>query len=96
MEDQKPEEYKPVLDLVKEQMEKLDTIMAKFQGLPEVQEKLRSAKSALQENEQEIMSLIDAKSFDEVISFAKELGKTIVVTRGEKGAIAVNGNDNRI
>ena len=44
-------------------------------------------------NEQEIMSLIDAKSFDEVISFAKELGKTIVVTRGEKGAIAVNGND---
>ena len=44
-------------------------------------------------NEQEIMSLIDAKSFDEVVSFAKELGKTIVVTRGEKGAIAVNGND---
>ena len=44
-------------------------------------------------NEHEIMSLIDAKSFDEVVSFAKELGKTIVVTRGEKGAIAVNGND---
>ncbi len=44
-------------------------------------------------NEQEIMSLIDAKSFDEVVSFAKELGKTIIVTRGEKGAIAVNGND---
>ncbi len=44
-------------------------------------------------NEQEIMSLINAKNFDEVVSFAKELGKTIVVTRGEKGAIAVNGKD---
>ena len=64
MEDQKPEDYKPVLDLVKEQMEKLDTIMAKFQGLPEVQEKLRSAKSALQENEQEIMSYYDLTDLD--------------------------------
>jgi len=44
-------------------------------------------------NEQEIMSLINAKNFDEVVSFAKELGKTIVVTRGEKGAIAVNSKD---
>ena len=35
-------------------------------------------------NEQEIMSLIDAKSFDEVINFAKSLGKIIVLTRGEK------------
>ncbi len=41
-------------------------------------------------NEQEIMSLIDAKSFDEVISFSKSLGKTIVLTRGEKGAIAID------
>ena len=64
MEDQKPEEYKPVLDLVKEQMEKLDTIMAKFQQLPDVQEKLRSAKSALQENEQEIMSYYDLTDLD--------------------------------
>ena len=44
-------------------------------------------------NEQEIMSLINAKSFDEVISFAKQLNKLIVVTRGEKGAIAVIGNE---
>ncbi len=44
-------------------------------------------------NEQEIISLINAKSFNEVINFAKELQKTIVVTRGEKGAIAINGND---
>ena len=44
-------------------------------------------------NEQEILSLIDAKSFDDVISFGKELGKIIVVTRGDKGAIAINGNE---
>ncbi len=43
-------------------------------------------------NEQEIMSLIDAKSFDEVIAFSKSLGKTIVLTRGEKGAVAINGD----
>ena len=42
-------------------------------------------------NEQEIMSLIDAKSFDEVINFSKSLGKIIVLTRGEKGAVAING-----
>ena len=44
-------------------------------------------------NEQEIMSLIDAKSFDEVIDFSKSLGKIIVLTRGEKGAVAINGNE---
>ena len=44
-------------------------------------------------NEQEIMSLIDAKNFDEVVSFAKKLGKILVITRGEKGAIAINGNE---
>ena len=43
-------------------------------------------------NEQEMMALIDAKSFDEVISFGKELNKTLVVTRGEKGAISITGN----
>jgi len=40
-------------------------------------------------NEQEIISLIDAKNFDEVISFGKQLGKIIVITRGEKGSIAI-------
>ena len=44
-------------------------------------------------NEQEMMSLIDAKHFTEVIDFSKNLGKLVVVTRGEKGAIAVRGND---
>jgi len=44
-------------------------------------------------NEQEIISLIDAKSFDEVIDFSKSLGKIIVLTRGEKGAVAINGDE---
>ena len=41
-------------------------------------------------NEQEIMSLIDSKNFNEVIEFSKKLKKTIVITRGEKGALAIN------
>ena len=41
-------------------------------------------------NEQEILSLIDSKSFDDAIGFAKNLDKNIVITRGEKGAIAIN------
>ena len=44
-------------------------------------------------NEQEIMSLIDVKKFDDVISFAKETNKLIIITRGEKGAIAINKNE---
>ena len=44
-------------------------------------------------NEQEIMSLIDANSFDDVITFSKSLGKTLVVTRGEKGAMATDGRE---
>ena len=42
-------------------------------------------------NEQEITSLIDAKKFDEVINFSRQLNKLMVVTRGEKGAVAING-----
>ena len=41
-------------------------------------------------NEQEIMSLINTKDFKEVIDFTKILNKNVVITRGEKGAIAVN------
>ncbi len=41
-------------------------------------------------NEQEILSLINAKSFDEAVTFIKNLNKNIVITRGEKGALAVN------
>tara|TARA_B110000238_G_scaffold145916_1_gene157389 strand:- start:121 stop:1050 length:930 start_codon:yes stop_codon:yes gene_type:complete len=44
-------------------------------------------------NEQEIISLIDAKSFDEVVSFGQQLGKLIIITRGEKGSIAINKNE---
>ena len=44
-------------------------------------------------NEQEIMSLIETKNFDDVIKFSKQVGKLIVITRGEKGALAINGND---
>ena len=44
-------------------------------------------------NEQEITSLIEAKNFNEVINFSKQLNKLIIVTRGEKGAIAINGKE---
>jgi sugar/nucleoside kinase (ribokinase family) len=44
-------------------------------------------------NEQEISSLVDAKNFNEVISFSKQLNKLVVVTRGEKGAVAVKGEE---
>jgi len=43
-------------------------------------------------NEQEILSLINAKSFDEVISFGKQLGKLLVITRGKKGSVAIQKN----
>ena len=44
-------------------------------------------------NEQEIKSLINAKNFDEVITFGKKLGKLLVITRGEKGSIAIQNNE---
>ena len=44
-------------------------------------------------NEQEIGSLIEAKNFDEVINFSKQLNKLVIITRGEKGAIAINGDE---
>jgi len=44
-------------------------------------------------NEQEALSLINAKNFDEVISFSKQLGKLIVITRGEKGSIAIKNSE---
>jgi fructokinase len=44
-------------------------------------------------NEQEITSLIEAKNFSEVIDFSKQLNKLVVVTRGEKGAIAIYGKE---
>ena len=44
-------------------------------------------------NEQEITSLINAKNFEEVVTFGKQLGKSLVITRGEKGSIAINSNE---
>ena len=44
-------------------------------------------------NEQEITSLIEAKNFDEVINFSKQLNKLVIITRGERGAVAINGDE---
>jgi len=44
-------------------------------------------------NEQEIKSLIDTDNFDEVIEFGKQLGKILVVTRGQKGSLAIDDNE---
>jgi sugar/nucleoside kinase (ribokinase family) len=44
-------------------------------------------------NEQEIKSLINTNNFDEVITFGKQLGKLLVITRGEKGSIAIKNNE---
>ena len=44
-------------------------------------------------NEGEIMSLIDASDFNEVINFAKEIKKNLIITRGERGAISIIDNE---
>jgi len=44
-------------------------------------------------NEQEITSLIDAKSFEDVIEFGKQLGKLLIITRGEKGSVAIKNQE---
>ena len=44
-------------------------------------------------NEQEFTSLIGAKNFNEVVNFSKQLNKLVIVTRGEKGAVAINGDE---
>jgi sugar/nucleoside kinase (ribokinase family) len=44
-------------------------------------------------NEQEISSLIDAKSFNDIIKFGQQIKKIIVITRGEKGSVAINGDE---
>jgi sugar/nucleoside kinase (ribokinase family) len=43
-------------------------------------------------NEQEFLSLINSNSFDEIISFSKNLKKNIIITRGEKGAVAITND----
>ena len=44
-------------------------------------------------NEQEIMSLINTKKIEDVIEFSKRVGKLIDVTRGSKGALAIDNNE---
>ena len=44
-------------------------------------------------NEQEIRSLIDAKSFEDIIEFGKQLGKVLIITRGEKGSVAIRNQE---
>ena len=44
-------------------------------------------------NEEEIMSLINTKNFNDVITFGKQLNRLLVITRGSKGAISINGDD---
>ena len=44
-------------------------------------------------NEQEILELIDAKTFDEVVSFGKKINKTLVITRSDKGSVAITQNE---
>ncbi len=44
-------------------------------------------------NEQEILSLIDTKNFEDVIAFGKNLRKLIVITRGKKGSLAINNGE---
>ena len=41
-------------------------------------------------NEQEVTELIDAKSFKDVVSFGRELNKTLIITRGDKGSFAIS------
>ena len=44
-------------------------------------------------NEQEITSLIEAKDFNEVVNFSRQLNKLLVITRGEKGSVAILGDE---
>jgi len=44
-------------------------------------------------NEQEIRSLINAKNFEDIIEFGKQLGKLLIITRGEKGSIAIKNQE---
>ena len=44
-------------------------------------------------NEQEMRSLIDAKNFDDIVNFSRQINKLVVITRGEKGAVAILGEN---
>ena len=57
---------------------------------PHFLELVRNKLDIIFANEQEILSLIDAKTFEEAVSFSKEIKKNMIITRGEKGAVSIN------
>ena len=44
-------------------------------------------------NEQEIKSLIDVKDFEDVVEFGKQIRKILIITRGEKGSVAIKNKE---
>jgi fructokinase len=44
-------------------------------------------------NEQEISSLINANSFEEIVTFSKQIKKNVIITRGEKGALSIQNDE---
>ena len=56
--------YDSALDLVKDRLKQIDEIKDKFSGFPEVQKKLQSARDALVESEEEIMTYYDLTSIE--------------------------------
>ena len=57
---------------------------------PHFMELVKSKLDIIFANEQEILSLIDTKTFEEAISFSKEIKKNVIITRGQKGAVSIN------
>ena len=56
---------------------------------PHFMELVRNKLDIIFANEQEILSLINSKTFQEAISFSKEIKKNVIITRGEKGAVSI-------
>ena len=56
-------------------------------------ELVRSKIDILFANEQEILSLINAKNIQDAISFGKGIKNLMVITRGEKGSLVINKDD---
>ena len=55
-------QYVSELELVNDRLKQIDELKKKFSGFPEVQEKLQSARDALVESEEEIMTYYDLTS----------------------------------
>jgi fructokinase len=60
---------------------------------PHFLELVKSKLDIIFANEQEMTSLIEAKNFEEVVNFSKKINKLVVVTRGEKGAVSIVGEE---